>query len=90
LITETQIKAARLLLGWSQCDLALNAGVSQIAVARIETIGKPSGKQRSAIRRALEEAGVAFVRGRPGVQMLLSDKEALLALEAEDDSEESD
>jgi predicted transcriptional regulator len=89
-ISETQIKAARLLLGWSQTDLALNAGVSQIAVARIETIGNPSGKQRTAIRRALEEAGVAFIRGKPGVEMLLSDREVLLALEAEDDTEESD
>jgi transcriptional regulator with XRE-family HTH domain len=89
-ISETQIKAARLLLGWSQSDLALNAGVSQIAVARIETIGKPSGKHRMAIRRALEEAGVAFVRGDPGVEILLGDRETLLALEAEDENEESD
>jgi transcriptional regulator with XRE-family HTH domain len=89
-ISETQIKAARRLLGWSQSDLALNAGVSQIAVARIETIGKLSGKQRIAIRRALEEAGVAFGRGNPGVEMSLSDPEALLALEAEDENEESD
>jgi predicted transcriptional regulator len=89
-ISETQIKAARRLLGWSQSDLALNAGVSQIAVARIETIGDSSGNQRTAIRRALEEAGVAFVRGNPGVERLLSDPEALLALEAEDDAEESD
>jgi len=59
-----QIRAARSLLGWSQADLAIKAGVAHITVRRFEANEGPvSGKIESLIRiqAALENAGVVFL-----------------------------
>ena len=62
-ISEGQIRAARGLLGWSQAKLAERAGVSAMTVKRAEGSGSPSPAQgaRSAIRTALEAAGIVFL-----------------------------
>ena len=62
-----QVGAARALLGWSQTDLARAAGLGRSTVTAFENSSRPPFESvRNAIRRALEEAGVAFVFGRDG------------------------
>jgi ppGpp synthetase/RelA/SpoT-type nucleotidyltranferase/DNA-binding XRE family transcriptional regulator len=57
-----QIKAARALLGWSQTDLATQAGVSPSTVADFERgQGKTAAATVEAIRAAIHAAGVALV-----------------------------
>jgi transcriptional regulator with XRE-family HTH domain len=61
MITVDQTKAARKLLGWSQLDLALEAGISQTTVVDFETHrGRSRQITLSLIRRALEGAGIKF------------------------------
>jgi predicted transcriptional regulator len=90
MISAAQVKAGRRLLGWSQGDLAQNAGVSQLAVARFETIGTIISTQALVIRQTLEEAGVQFSTVDRRTRKAMSEDEILLAAEAEDDLEESD
>jgi transcriptional regulator with XRE-family HTH domain len=62
-----QVGAARALLGWSQTDLARAAGLGRSTITAFENSSRPPFESvRNAIRRALEEAGVAFVFGRDG------------------------
>jgi transcriptional regulator with XRE-family HTH domain len=69
-ITGAQVKAARQLLGWSQEDLADEAGLSTTAIAIFEADdGPPSVQTPHMIRLALEDAGVEFVEGEPGVKL---------------------
>jgi transcriptional regulator with XRE-family HTH domain len=69
-ITGAQVKAARLLLGWTQPKLAAETGVTAATIAKFE-----EGKQRpplldvSVVRRMLSDAGVEFVDGEPGVRL---------------------
>jgi DNA-binding XRE family transcriptional regulator len=58
-----QIRAARALLGWKQSDLAKAAGISEITLKRLET-GKSDVRcsTLNATRRALDEAGITFLR----------------------------
>jgi transcriptional regulator with XRE-family HTH domain len=60
--TAAQVRAARALLDWSQADLAAKAGVSTTAINGIER-GKadPRVSTLTALRRALEEAGIEFL-----------------------------
>ena len=69
-----QIRAARALCDLSQEDLARLVGVSSMTIKRAEGSGKPfpSMKTISAIRAALEAAGVEFITengGGPGVRL---------------------
>src|SRR5260370_35356881 len=67
-ITGPQVKAAGLLLGWSQEDLAGETGLSRAPIAHFETErSRPSALSVSAIQRPLEAAGIMFVEGEPGV-----------------------
>ena len=74
-VSVEQVKAARALLRWSQRDLARASGVSEPTIKRIEAkpgplTGRPS--TISAIRVALEKAGVLFIEengGGPGVRL---------------------
>jgi transcriptional regulator with XRE-family HTH domain len=71
MITGEQVKAARKLLAWSQMALALEGSVEQSTVAKFER-GENRAEERtvSAIRRALEAAGVEFTDGEPpGVRL---------------------
>jgi len=66
-----QIRGARALLGWNQEDLAAQAGVQLRTVRNVETgAHRPSKRTLAALKRALENAGVAFTNGdEPGVKI---------------------
>jgi len=69
LVTTRQIKAARSLIGWDQCQLASNAGVAVSTIRRIERLeGQIAAHFETVekIRRAFESAGVDFVC-EPGI-----------------------
>lgn len=63
-MTPHQIKAARALIDWSQSNLGEKTGLSQAAIANLET-GKhrPNGATETVIRKAFEEAGIEFIDG---------------------------
>lgn len=61
LITPTQCRAARELLGWSRFDLARKSGVKAMTISAVERGARVQHKSVSdALRRALEAAGVEF------------------------------
>jgi transcriptional regulator with XRE-family HTH domain len=69
-ITPAQVKAARLLLGWTQSELAGQAGVSATTVAYAENDRPRRPANRlSAIRLALEAAWIEFDDKGHGVRM---------------------
>ncbi|MCB5176777.1 helix-turn-helix domain-containing protein [Microvirga lenta] len=77
MITASQIRAARALLGLSQSEVAERAGISVPSLKRAEagsTI-KVSSNLVSAIRSALEAEGAVFIsagettQGGPGVRL---------------------
>ncbi|WP_082769480.1 helix-turn-helix transcriptional regulator [Caulobacter sp. CCH9-E1] len=81
MLTAAQIRAARALLGWSQPVLAKASGVSLPTIVRMEGPvgpGRSSAANVDAVRRALENAGVAFLEGDdadalgPGVRLRLN------------------
>lgn len=61
-MTSAQVRAARGLVGWTVRDLAERAKVHRNTVSNIET-GRYGGSRDalSAIRAALEDAGVEFI-----------------------------
>jgi transcriptional regulator with XRE-family HTH domain len=62
-----QCRAARALLKWSQTQLAETAGVSLSTVNDFEIDKRePRSDNLTAIRRALEAAGVEFISARSG------------------------
>lgn len=62
LIEPVQLRAARVLLNWTQADLAAAASVAPLTVKRAETETTViSPKTREALRDALENAGVEFI-----------------------------
>lgn len=65
MILIEQIRAARGLLGWSQTELAENAGLSLPTVKRMEREdgGGPtvSDDAKEKVRAALEKAGCEFI-----------------------------
>ena len=67
MITGSQIRAARALLGWSQRNLADAAIVSETAVMKLET--QRADTRTSTVlkvRHALEAAGIEFVNRPDG------------------------
>jgi transcriptional regulator with XRE-family HTH domain len=66
--TIEQIRAARALIGWSQGDLAENAGLSQTGIARIENgTNHPNSTTISKICGAFDCADIEFI-GESGVK----------------------
>jgi transcriptional regulator with XRE-family HTH domain len=65
LLTGEAIKAARLLIGWSQYDLACEARISSIAVYAVEHGYRMSDWILLSMREALEGAGIEFSEGVP-------------------------
>jgi ribosome-binding protein aMBF1 (putative translation factor) len=66
-ITGQQVKAARLLLGWSREMLAGEADVDTRTVANFEAgNAQPLVRSVRKIQRVLEAAGVEFVEAEPG------------------------
>lgn len=69
MISIEQIKAARALLDWTQDDLAMASGLSKPSINTIERrIANPKIDTLTAIKRALEDAGIEFTAG-PGVKL---------------------
>lgn len=78
MLTATQIRAARALLGWSQPALAKASGLSLPTIVRMESQlgpGRSSAANVEAVQRALENAGVLFLEADdatavgPGVRL---------------------
>lgn len=75
MITGSQLRAARAFLRWSADDLARAANVGVATVRRAEADDGPVNMMPnniSAIRQALEDAGVEFIPengGGPGVRL---------------------
>lgn len=72
-IDRAQCRAARALLEWSQADLAAAAKVARQTVVDFERGARqPYANNLTAIRAALEAAGVEFIAengGGPGVRL---------------------
>lgn len=59
-----QIRAARSLLGWSQAELAKQAGVAHMTIRRFEAHSGPVSGNISSLTKvqtALEAAGIQFI-----------------------------
>lgn len=73
-LTSEHVRAARALLRWEQKKLAEMSGVSLPTIGRLEMQPGPLGAYVgtiSAIRRALEAAGIEFTNGgAPGVRLV--------------------
>ena len=73
MITSAQCRAARGLIGWSQQDLATEAGVGLVTVHQLEAgTSQPRHATLDVIRRAFEKGGVEFIDengGGPGVRL---------------------
>lgn len=72
MVSPSQLRAGRSLLGLSQPDVAEAASLSTMTIKRAEGSGKPapSPEAMAAIQRALEAAGVEFTNGdQPGVRL---------------------
>jgi predicted transcriptional regulator len=62
MISSAQCRAARGLVGWTQQELAKNAGVGTVAIHQLESgTSQPRRATLDVVRRALEEAGVEFI-----------------------------
>lgn len=73
-LTSEHVKAARALLRWEQKKLAEMSGISLPTIGRLEMqpgrLGGYAGTI-SAIRQALEAAGIEFSNGgKPGVRLV--------------------
>ena len=68
MVTVEQIRAARGLLGWSQSELAVRAGLSLPTVKRLEGGFGPrvSDEARAKLQRAIESAGIDFIEENGG------------------------
>ena len=72
-MTSAQVRAARGLVNWSVRKLAERSGVHRNTITNLETeryAGDP--ETLTAVRRALEKAGVEFIEengGGPGVRL---------------------
>jgi transcriptional regulator with XRE-family HTH domain len=67
MITPGQCRAARALIGWSQQELAGQAGVGVMTVHQLEKDGSQSRRATlDVVQRALELAGVQFIEENGG------------------------
>jgi transcriptional regulator with XRE-family HTH domain len=68
MISGSQIRAARALLGMTQTDLTERSGVSFATIQRMESLGtgRSSAANVDAIQKALEKAGVVFIAENGG------------------------
>ena len=63
MVSSSQIKAARAMLGWSAIELANRSGVGSASIKRYEVqdgVPVANTKNLMSIRNALEEAGIEF------------------------------
>jgi len=77
MVSSSQIKAARAMLGWSAIELANRSGVGSASIKRYEVqdgVPVANTKNLMAIRIILEDAGVQFTGDplvNPGVTLNL-------------------
>ena len=77
MVSSSQIKAARAMLGWSAIELANRSGVGSASIKRYEVqdgVPVANTKNLMAIRNALEEVGIEFTGDplvNPGVTLLI-------------------
>ena len=77
MISVYQIKAGRVMLGWSAVELAERAGVSSATIKKYEAqTGIPNANTRilSAVKSVLESTGIEFTGDplvNPGVTLLI-------------------
>ena len=77
MVSSSQIKAARAMLGWSAIELANRSGVGSASIKRYEVqdgVPVANTKNLMAIRNILEDAGVQFTGDplvNPGVTLNL-------------------
>lgn len=65
-LVVSMIRAARSALGWTQPMLAKRAGVSLIALARLESsVTSPRLSTVAKIKAAIEAGGVQIIEGQP-------------------------
>ena len=75
MVSSSQIKAARAMLGWSAIELANRSGVGSASIKRYEVqdgVPVANTKNLLAIRNALEVAGIEFTGDplvNPGVTL---------------------
>jgi transcriptional regulator with XRE-family HTH domain len=71
ILSPTQIRAARMMLGWTQVELCQRVRLSEPALVEIERgTSEPKASTLATIQRTLEAAGIEFTNGgQPGVQM---------------------
>ena len=64
MISKTQMKAARLYLGWDQRDLAAKAKLSLPTIQRMERLGlgRSTVDNAERVQGAMESAGIEFLR----------------------------
>ena len=66
-LTPEQCRAARALLDWSQPDLAKASGIARSTITRLERGNiTPHLSNLTALREALEAAGVVFIEENGG------------------------
>lgn len=71
-MTPVQIRMARAAVGWGVRELAEKAGVTANTVTRIENGADAKQSTLTAMRSALEDAGVIFIEENgegPGVRL---------------------
>ena len=63
MITQDQIRAARVFLGWEQKDLAAAADLSLPTIQRMEKmgLGRSSADNAAKVQKSLEAAGIEFI-----------------------------
>ena len=75
MVSSSQIKAARAMLGWSAIELANRSGVGSASIKRYEVqdgVPEANTKNLMSIRNALEEVGIEFTGDplvNPGVTL---------------------
>lgn len=73
MITGRQLRAARVLIGWEQLELAERSRVAIGTIRRMESFSGEIGSRTSTlsqVQATLEKAGIAFLSdGGPGVQL---------------------
>ena len=77
MVSSSQIKAARAMLGWSAIELANRSGIGSASIKRYEVkdgVPVANTKNLMSIRNALEEAGIEFTGDplvNPGVTLCI-------------------
>jgi len=78
MVSSSQIKAARAMLGWSAIELANRSGVGSASIKRYEVqpgIPVANTKNLMVIRNTFEEAGIEFTGDplvNPGVTLRIN------------------